>query len=110
MPDPADSGATRTASHHPDPAPSTGGWAATTSARSGVRMPAAPSFGDYEVVGELGEGGMGRVYQAVDRKLGRTVAIKVLRTPDEFEASRFRGEAEITARLDHPNITRIFEI
>jgi hypothetical protein len=53
---------------------------------------------------------MGRVYQALDRKLGRTVAIKVLRTPDEFEASRFRGEAEITARLAHPNITRIFEI
>ena len=67
-------------------------------------------FGDYEVVGELGEGGMGRVYKAIDRKLGRHVAVKVLRSTDPFEASRFRGEAEMIALLSHPNIVQIFAI
>jgi len=101
---PTDSGATRTAAHFakPDSAPGSD---------PGMLAPAAPlSFGDYDVVGDLGAGGMGRVYKAADRKLSRYVAIKVLLTPDAFEASRFRGEASITAKLEHPNITRIFEI
>jgi hypothetical protein len=68
------------------------------------------AFGKYEVVRELGEGGMGRVFEAVDRELGRAVAIKVLKTTDPFEASRFRGEAELIARLDHPNIVKIYDI
>jgi len=71
---------------------------------------AGPAFGDYEVIGEIGEGGMGRVYKAVDRNLGRFVAIKVLRSTDPFECSRFRGEAELIAMLDHPNIIKIFAI
>ncbi|HYH63963.1 MAG TPA: serine/threonine-protein kinase [Urbifossiella sp.] len=101
---PTDSGATRTAAHLPKPD-------STVEADGGRLAPAAPlSFGDYDVVGDLGAGGMGRVYKAADRKLSRYVAIKVLLTPDAFEASRFRGEASITARLEHPNITRIFEI
>jgi hypothetical protein len=74
-------------------------------------MPPGPlTFGRCEVVGELGEGGMGRVYKAIDRELGRVVAVKVLRSADLFEAGRFRGEAELTARFDHPNIIHIFEI
>jgi len=67
-------------------------------------------FGEYEVIAEIGEGGMGRVYKAIDRSLGRHVAVKVLRSTDEFEASRFRGEAEMIALLDHPNIVKIFSI
>ena len=78
-------------------------------------LPAPPrsavlAFGDYDVIGEIGEGGMGRVYKAVDRNLGRFVAIKVLRSTDPFECGRFRGEAELIAMLDHPNIIKIFAI
>ncbi|MCE9564952.1 MAG: protein kinase [Planctomycetes bacterium] len=62
------------------------------------------------MISEIGEGGMGRVYKALDRNLGRLVAVKVLRSPDPFEASRFRGEAEMIALLDHPNIVKIFAI
>ncbi|HEY1191479.1 MAG TPA: protein kinase [Gemmata sp.] len=68
------------------------------------------AFGDYDVVGELGEGGMGRVYKAVDRNLGRFVAVKVLRSTEPFECSRFRGEAELIATLEHPNIIQIFSV
>src|SRR5215217_3174288 len=71
---------------------------------------AVQRFGKYEVLGELGEGGMGRVYKAVDNELGRFVAVKVLRSTDPFEASRFRGEAEMIASLDHPNIVKVFDI
>ncbi len=78
-----------------------------------VPAPSIPStllFGEYEVLCELGEGGMGRVYKALDRNLGRHVAVKVLRSSDPFEASRFRGEAEMIALLSHPNIVQIFAI
>ncbi|WP_439631890.1 protein kinase domain-containing protein [Gemmata sp.] len=68
------------------------------------------SFGEYVVVSEIGEGGMGRVYKAIDRNLGRHVAVKVLRNTDPFESSRFRGEAEMIALLSHPNIVQIFAI
>ncbi|MBA4186423.1 MAG: hypothetical protein C0467_00245 [Planctomycetaceae bacterium] len=68
------------------------------------------TFGEFEVIGELGEGGMGRVYKAIDRNLGRHVAVKLLRSTDPFEASRFRGEAEMIALLDHPNIVQIYAI
>src|ERR1051325_1566911 len=67
-------------------------------------------FGKYQVIGELGEGGMGRVYKAVDTELGRFVAVKVLRSTDPFEASRFRGEAEMIAALDHPNIIKVYDV
>ncbi len=68
------------------------------------------AFGDYDVIAELGEGGTGRVYKAVDRNLGRFVAVKVLRSIDPFECSRFRGEAELIATLEHPNIIQIFAV
>ena len=64
----------------------------------------------YEITGQLGKGGMGEVYQAKDRKLGRDVAIKVL--PDEFandadRVARFQREAKVLASLNHPNIAAI---
>jgi serine/threonine protein kinase/WD40 repeat protein len=64
----------------------------------------------YEVTSQLGKGGMGEVYQAKDRKLGRDVAIKLL--PEEFardadRVARFQREAKLLASLNHPNIAAI---
>jgi serine/threonine protein kinase len=65
----------------------------------------------YKIISELGSGGMGVVYQAVDVVLEREVAIKKLRS--EFSrntdvAQRFLREAKIQARLNHPNITQLY--
>lgn len=67
-------------------------------------------FEDFEVVRELGSGGMGRVYEAVQRQPRRHVALKVMShgLTNEGAVQRFRLEAEILGRLDHPNIARIF--
>ncbi|NUN49678.1 MAG: serine/threonine protein kinase, partial [Candidatus Brocadiae bacterium] len=64
----------------------------------------------YELGRELGHGGLGRVLEARERDLGRTVAIKLLHDglPPELE-ERFIREAQLTARLEHPNIVPIHE-
>ena len=67
-------------------------------------------FGAYEVVSQIGEGGMGVVYRARDTKLNRDVALKVL--PDLFASdadrlARFTREAQTLASLNHPNIAHI---
>src|SRR5262245_6870805 len=70
-------------------------------------------FGPYEIVSVLGAGGMGEVYRAKDKKLGRDVALKILPTaftaePDRLR--RFEQEARAAAALTHPNICTIYEI
>jgi len=67
-------------------------------------------LGPYEVLAQIGAGGMGEVYQDHDTKLGRDVAIKVL--PEAFahdpeRLSRFQREAKMLAALNHPNIFTI---
>ncbi len=78
-----------------------------------LRMLQAETTGSFEIVRELGRGGMGAVYLAVETSLGRSVAIKVL--PPEFAfspdaAERFRREARTAAALDHPGIIPIHRV
>jgi hypothetical protein len=78
-----------------------------------VRLSDGARLGPYEIRGLLGTGGMGEVYRAYDRNLGRDVAIKTL--PSALAASgealaRFRREARVLASLNHPNIAAIYDV
>ena len=78
-----------------------------------MTLAAGSKLGPYEIVSELGSGGMGVVYRATDPRLKRTVAIKLLPpdlTRDETAKQRFLQEAKAASALDHPNICTIYEI
>ena len=69
-------------------------------------------IGKYDVVEILGEGGMGAVYKAVDPRIGRTVAIKVIKGDFAQEPElrrRFDTEARAVGNLQHPNIVTVFD-
>jgi len=69
----------------------------------------APRHPDYEIGDRIGEGGMGTVHRAFDRKLQRPVAMKVLRLPATAFSERFQLEAVSTAALQHPAIAPVFD-
>jgi Tol biopolymer transport system component/predicted Ser/Thr protein kinase len=78
-----------------------------------VALTPGTRLGSYEVIAQIGEGGMGQVYRARDTKLDRDVAIKVL--PESFaldadRVARFTREAKTLASLNHPNIAAIYGI
>lgn len=64
----------------------------------------------YVLVKQLGKGGMGTVWKAFDRTLLRWVAVKFLHSGDDESVRRFRREAQLAARLRHPNIAPIYEV
>ena len=77
----------------------------------GTRMRVQQRFAHYEIHDILGEGGQGMVYRALDTKLNRPVAIKVMKreySADPNFVSRFGTEARITANLNHPNIVKVY--
>jgi serine/threonine protein kinase len=66
----------------------------------------------YEVVAEIGEGGMGVVYKAIDKELQRPVALKMLHhahSNDEMWKARFEKEAKALAKLNHPSIVTLYD-
>ncbi|HWB80672.1 MAG TPA: serine/threonine-protein kinase [Nannocystaceae bacterium] len=68
-------------------------------------------IGRYRVVGTLGRGGMGRVYEAVDDRLDRGVAVKILHEHlSDGHRRRLVREAQALARLSHPNVVHVYEI
>ena len=89
---------------------STGSLAAASGTANGIRL---ERLGDYRILGEIGRGGMGVVYEAEQVSLGRRVALKILSAgslQDQKQVRRFEREARAAARLHHTNIVPVFGV
>ena len=76
-------------------------------------LPSGTRLGPYEVLGLIGEGGMGQVYRATDTRLDRAVAIKVMPAAlasDPVRRERFEREARSISKLEHPNICPLYDV
>ncbi len=75
-------------------------------------VPPGVEFEGYQILEELGQGGMGAVYKALHTKLDRVVAIKILsrgRAGDDRAIARFEREMKAVGRFDHPHIVRAYD-
>ena len=67
----------------------------------------------YEIIEELGTGGMGKVYRAFDKKLGEELALKLVKSEiaaDERTVERFRNEIKVARKITHKNVCRIYDL
>jgi serine/threonine protein kinase len=81
-----------------------------TSVVRAIELRPGTKIGQYELIREIGKGGMGTVYLARDLRLGRRVAIKFLQSTNSDTTRRFVREARATARCSHENIVIIYEV
>ncbi|MGA2363663.1 MAG: protein kinase, partial [Candidatus Aminicenantales bacterium] len=85
----------------------------TTRVPCGEIVPGAVFAGRYRICDELGRGGMGRVYKAIDREISEAVALKLLSPDislDERMIERFRNELKLARRISHKNVCRIYDL
>jgi tetratricopeptide (TPR) repeat protein len=81
---------------------------------SALRIAPGQRFGDrFTLIEEIGAGGMGQVYKAIDLTLGKTVALKLVRArsgPREQTLERFRRELTLAREVTHPNVCRVYDL
>jgi tetratricopeptide (TPR) repeat protein len=85
----------------------------TTEMKGAAPLPREAAPDGYEILGELGRGGMGVVYKARQLRLNRLVAIKMIRAGEESgraALARFRTEAEAAARVQDPHVVQVYEV
>jgi serine/threonine protein kinase/WD40 repeat protein len=112
MADDSPTEAQRLAPHTPPTTPTTPDTIVPDKPSVRVTTGPFPRVPGYEIIGELGKGGMGVVYEALQRSLNRPVALKMIRAAvgaTVADVSRFLAEAEVIAAIRHPNVVQVFE-
>src|SRR5829696_1010560 len=113
QPDPRPTGGRPADTPRPPSGETAGHGVEAVRTRAAEAVPPPAHIGPYRIVKTIGRGGMGTVYLARDDQHDRDVALKVIPAgpdADPTDLARFRTEAQAVARLDHPNIVRLYEV